>query len=806
MIGQTISHYRIVQKLGGGGMGEVYEAEDIRLGRRVALKFLPDSMSGDPVALERFQLEARTTSSLNHPGICTIFDIASHNGLPIIVMELLQGETLKQRLSRGPLPPGEVIDYGIQLADALEAAHQLGIIHRDIKPGNIFLTKHGHTKVLDFGLAKLKAEPRAPELKPVAATHRPTSEAITNLTSIPGTTLYMSPEQVRGQTLDERTDLFSLGVVLYEAATGHKPFEAHNAVLTMTAIQHQRPVAPSNYDAEMPSGLEQVLGGLLEKDRRLRYQSARELAEDLRRLRRQMELRQADDSDIQLVIQPSKTFRKLSLRQIYFLLGAAGAITTILLAVTIWWAKQASSSGVTGAANNTILVLPFNNIARDPDVDYLRLALADELVKILAYTRSMEIRPVPTAPRYMRGEFDPQQAGREYKAAIVLTGHFMAQGARLTITIEAIDVKRNRLLWQGSFTVPQQNLISLQEDLAFNVKSGLLPALGSQAAMLSSATQPRNADAYDLYLRGAALPRDPEPNSTAVVMLEHSVALDPKFAPAWDALGLRYYYDATYAGGGMEAFDKSAEAYEKALKLDTNLISSVAHLARIRAERGQIADAYREAHDLVARRPENAQAHFTVAYVLRYAGMLHDSARECDAALGLDPSNYDFRSCSFAFAELGRTTRALEYVHLDSGSEWAASVSPFILLREGRMEEVRMAAAKIPQGPTWFAPLLQACVKPVAPAEMKRLADQAAPQLLALRDAELRYYHGAILSYCGQTDLAAKLIQSAIAAHYCSNVALYTDPLLAKLRATPAFPALEQAAKQCQEDFLKSTK
>src|SRR4051812_37009438 len=281
-------------------MGEVYEAEDIRLGRRVALKFLPDSMSGDPVALERFQLEARTTSSLNHPGICTIFDIASHNGLPIIVMELLQGETLKTRLTRGPLSADEAIDYGIQLADALEAAHQRGIIHRDIKPGNIFLTRHGHTKVLDFGLAKLKGAPAAAEPHLGGNGHHDLSDAMTEISSIPGTTLYMSPEQVGGQALDERTDLFSLGVVLYEATTGHKPFEARSAVLTMAAIQHHKPVSPLNYNAELPPEMEQVLGGLLEKNRVLRYQSARELKEDLLRLKRQVEIRRLHASDYRL--------------------------------------------------------------------------------------------------------------------------------------------------------------------------------------------------------------------------------------------------------------------------------------------------------------------------------------------------------------------------------------------------------------------------------------------------------------------------------------------------------------------------
>ena len=800
MNGQTITHYRILHKLGRGGMAEVYEAEDIRLGRHVALKFLPDGMAGDTAALDRFQLEARATSSLNHPGICTIFDIASHDGLPFIVMELLEGESLKDRLQHGPMPVDQVIDTGIQLADALEAAHRSGIIHRDVKPGNIFLTRFGQAKVLDFGLAKLASEPRSAELKPLAAggeRHR-TSEALTNTSAIPGTTLYMSPEQARGQLLDERTDLFSLGVVLYEAASGHKPFEGRNSVATMEAIQHQRPTSPSNYNPQIPPGLEQILGGLLEKDRRLRYQSARELAEDLRRLKRQLDQSRApDDSDNPLIVQPSGTFRKFSVRQMYVLLGAAGAIAAILLAVTIWWARHGTTAASVTATNNSVVVLPFQNVNNDPDTDYLRVALADELVKILAYTRSLEIRPVPSG-KYASGAIDPQQAGKDLKAAYVITGHFVSQSDRLTVTINAIEVRHNRLTWQGSFTVPQQNLISLQEDMAANVKSGLLPALGTEAAMLSTATQPHNPDAYDLYLRGAALPHDADPNSTAIVMLEHAVQLDPKFAPAWDALGLRYYYDASYAGAGVETLDKSVAAYEKALSLDPNLISSAAHLTRIHAERGQMSDAYGEARDLVSRRPENAQAHFTMAYVLRYAGMLQDAVRECDAALALDPGNYDFRSCSFAFFELGRMNRAEEYVKLDEGTEWASSVWPAILLRENKVDEARTAAAKVSDSATWFKPLLQACVKPVPAAEMRRLAERARPQLLGLRDPEFRYYQAAIMSYCGQQELAAEMIQSSIAQHYCAHSALYSDPLLAKLRATTYFPTLVEQAKQCQ--------
>jgi TolB-like protein len=796
VIGEIISHYRIVQKLGGGGMGEVYEAEDVRLGRRVALKFIPAEVAGDPQALERFQREARATSSLNHPNISTIYDIASHNGLPFIVMELLEGESLKRRIERSPLPPEDIFDIGIQLGEALDAAHSRGIIHRDIKPGNIFLTNLGQAKVLDFGLAKLAEEPK-PAVPAAGGPRHRTAEAITEVSAIPGTTLYMSPEQARGEEIDTRSDLFSLGSVMYEMASQRKPFLGRNAVLTLHAIQHQRPVSPSNWNPEIPPGLEQVIGRLMEKDVSLRYQNARELVTDLRKLKRQYELRATRDGGGRVELRPTRSFRKFTARQLYVILGVAGLLVTALLAITVWWAKHGRGGAARAGAKQTVVVLPFRNISGDPDLDYMRLALPDELVKILAYS-NLEIRPVPTTPAYLQGNFDPQQAGRDLKAATVITGHFMEAGDRILITLDAVDVRGNRLLWQASLTVPSQNLISLQEELASQVRQGLLPALGSEAAMIATATQPRNADAYDLYLRGAALPHDAAPNGTAIVMLQHAVELDPNFAPAWDALGLRYYYDASYYGGGIAAFDKAAAAYERALKLDPNLISSVAHLTRIRAERGQVAAAIREAQDLVKRRPENAQAHFTLAYVLRYAGLLHDAAPECNAAVALDPGNYDFRSCSFVFFELGQTTKALEYLTLDSGSEWAASVLPSILLRDGKTNEARLAAAKVPAGSPWFGNLLRDCLKPAPAAVLKKEAEQAEPELMAQRDPEFRYYQGAILAWCGQEELAARLIQSAIAQNYCSYTALYDDPLLPKLRASPAFAGLTEAAQRCQ--------
>ncbi len=465
-------------------MGLVYEAEDVRLGRRVALKFIPENVSGNGQSLERFQLEARTTSSLNHPNICTIYDIASYNGLPFIVMEMLQGQSLKDRLERSRLDAHEVLDIGIQIAEALEAAHASGIVHRNVKPANIFLTTRGQAKMLDFGLAKLSPEQQLVAHGDGRPRSRP-SEAITETNVIPGTTVYMSPEQARCEPLDARSDLFSLGIVLYEAATGHRPFMARTSVLALAAIQNQKPVSPLTLNPSLPAGFETIVGKLLEKDRDQRYQSAHEAAEDLRALKRDLELKAVGaEVPAHAPAAPTRTFRKLSVRQIYALLGIAALLVMVLLVITVWWAKHGRVVPGPVAANNTLVVLPFNNVSGDPDTDYLRFAVPDQLVKILAYTRALEIRPVPAMGKYLQGNIDPQQAGRELHAANVITGHYMKQGDRLLITLDDVETRFNRLVWQGTVAVPAFNLLSFQEELATQVRQGLLPALGSTPAMV----------------------------------------------------------------------------------------------------------------------------------------------------------------------------------------------------------------------------------------------------------------------------------------------------------------------------------
>ncbi len=790
MIGQQVSHYRILGKLGGGGMGVVYEAEDLKLGRHVALKFIPENLAGDPKSLERFTREARAASQLNHPNICTIHGIEDNNGHPFIVMEKLDGESLKQHIGGHAMAVEEVLDVGVQVAEALVASHAKGIVHRDIKPANIFLTPSGQVKVLDFGLAKLVHLGGEDEAA--------NDNSLTAVGVIPGTAVYMSPEQARSETIDARTDLFSFGSVMYEMATGKKPFTGNNSLVTLDAVLHQKPIPPRDLNPKVPIELEGIIGKAMEKDRRHRYQSAAEMRSDLSMLKRETESGAIRSGSATMKLRAaSRTFGRSSRLQTYLLLGMAGLLLAVLASVGAWWYKHREVANA--EQRNAIAVLPLQNMNGDFNIDYLRFALADELSNVLTYSRSLEVRPSSVTRKYVALDLDPRKVGQELRVGRLLQGHFMKQGDQLTVTLEAIDVPTNRLIWQATVTAKADDMIGLQQQLSAEVEHGLLPILGgASGAVEAAASRPKNQEAYEFYLRSVAQPHDPKPNKEAIKLLQWAVGIDPNYAPAWEALGQRYYYDSTFGGGGEDVFQKSNSAYERAISLDPNRVMAASNLITNRVARGELGRAYDAATDLVRRRPQSADAHFALSYVLRYAGMLDQAAMECNAARALDPNNFAFRTCAWAFLEMGKTERAMDFIHLDAGSEWAAWVTPYVYLAEGNLAAARESAKSMGKASTYHRELMAVCVAQQRPPDFEKVVRETESAAAMELDPEAWYHVAALMAACGQKEPALRLLKLAVQQNYCAHDALLDDPLLKDLRKDPAFNEVLTAASVCQ--------
>src|SRR5579859_4452993 len=789
MIGQQISHYRVLGKLGGGGMGVVYEAEDLKLGRHVALKFIPENLAGDPKSLERFTREARAASLLNHPNICTIHGIEDNNGHPFIVMEKLEGESLKQHIAGHPMALEEVLDVGVQVADALVASHIKGIVHRDIKPANIFLTPSGQVKVLDFGLAKL--------VHNVGSDEEGADLSLTAVGVIPGTAVYMSPEQARSETVDARSDLFSFGVVLYEMATGKKPFTGANSLVTLDAVLHAKPTTPRDLNPKLPIELEGIIGKAMEKDRKQRYQSAAEMRSDLALLKKEAESGTVKTPSATAKLRvASRTFGRNSRLQTYLLIGTAALLVTVLAAVGAWWFKHREVA--VAEQRNAIAVLPLQNMNGDISIDYLRFALADELTSTLTYARTLEVRPSSVTRKFVALDLDPKKVGTELRVGRLLTGSFRRQGDQLAVTLEAIDVPTDRLLWQVTVTEKADNVIGLNQQLTENLRNGLLPILGGGGGAVDTASRPKNQRAYEFFLQSAALTHDPAPNKEAIKLLQFAVGLDPTYAPAWEALGQRYYFDSTFSDGGETAFQKSNAAYERAISLDPDRITASSLLIINHVERGELGAAYDAATNLVRRHPQSADAHFALSYVLRYAGLLDKSTEECNAARQLDPGNFNLRSCAWAFLEMDKTDRAMDFVHMDAGTEWAAWVTPYVYLAEGNVAEARNAAKNMGKASSYHRDLMEACTAPQRPPDFAKIVRESESSVMLENDPELWYHIGALMAYCGQTEPALRLLKAAVQQNYCAYTALLDDPLVKNLRKETAFNEVLTAAGNCQ--------
>jgi serine/threonine protein kinase len=781
--GQRISHYRILRQLGSGGMGEVYVAEDEKLRRRVAIKFISGAVLADDQMRRRFEREAQTASALNHPNICTIFEINEHEDRPFLVMELLEGRDLQQVCEAGPVEIRALLKWAIQIADAIEGAHAQGIVHRDLKPANIFITKRGDAKILDFGLAKVDQ----PEVNPDSPT---ANVSLTQIGTVMGSIAYMSPEQARGEALDGRSDIFSLGAVLYEAASGRPAFDGATPAVVYNAILSSNP-QPLSFRRDVPAELERIVNLALAKDRNARYQSAAELKEDLLRLQRDMEWGSGG------IATAKSAARKSSALWI----GAGVAALLMIATLLFFLARRATPVGKMLSRGVSLAVLPFRNASGDAQLDYLSTALPDEIVTTLTYAPTLSVRPFSLSQSLSDQNADPRQAGKQLRVGDVLTGHFLRASDKLRVTLEVTNIARDEVVWRTSVEAESGNLLALREAITSALRKGLLPALGVQGAELS-VTKPANEEAYDLYLRSQdAAYADSANNKGAIAMLQKSLAIDPGYAPAWVVIGEKYYDESDKAGGGKAMFDQSVAAFERAHQLDPNLLRASAWLIGTHLFNGDLGVGLAEIKELEAQRPYSAEVHLLRAQALRAAGALDEAARECDITHRLDP-DLD-TDCYVLYVQAGDLAKARQEINR-SPSDFSSFMLGQVLLREGKVEEAMPRLQPIPAGKLYD--LLRACWPDSSTPRCAAAVRESEESFLSIPDGNAWYFGAAAFAFLGQEGAAIRLLDAANERNFCTYPSVDRDRLFDKIRQTDSFKAVRKKGMACQEKFASATR
>jgi len=811
--GTQLAHYEIISLLGAGGMGEVYLAEDMHLRRKVALKLLVPELTRDDRNLRRFEHEAHAASALNHPNILTIYEFGQADGLHFIASEFIDGATLRQKMVHAKLELSASTDVAIQIASALSAAHASGIIHRDIKPDNVIVRKDGIVKVLDFGIAKLSE-------RQVGETIRRGMAALASTTSEPGmivgTVKYMSPEQARGIVVDARSDIFSLGAVLYEMVTGRAPFEGDTASDVMAEILKGEPPPPSEFSPEMPLELERIISKALRKDRESRYQTVRDLLIDLQDFKKEAEfqaklqsslrpdpvrIRSGTNTPVRTMRPPDSVGHTASSRA---WLGGLAALV-LVVAVIGYFSIRKSNKPAASVRTHSLAILPFRNLKQDPETDFLGFSLADAVITKLGYVNALTVRPSSSIDKYRNQIIDPKVVAADLNVDTLLTGTFIKDGDDLRITTQLIDVKPDRILWRDAIDLKYEKLLTVQDRVSQQIIKGLELNLSPTEAANLKPDKPINTAAYEYYLRGIDL-YSLNRFAAAIGALEKSIAIAPNYAPAWAHLGRAYTTNASLQFGGGEDYGKAQAAYEKAIALNSALIEPRIYEANLFTDTGRVEQAVPLLRSVLQDSPNSAEAHWELGYAYRFGGMLKESVTECEEARQNNPLVKINSAALNSYLYLGEYEKFLQSLPVND--------SVYILFYHGfaeyYMNNREQAAQDFDRAFERDPSLLPADVGKALSYSIRhdnasglKLLQQTEGKIeeRGVSDAEGIYKVAQAYAVLGDKVSALHMLRHSIGGGFFPYPYFVSDPLLQSLRDEPEFQTLMKQALGRHEQF-----